>query len=425
MKVTERLISACIAFWLAACGSSSGPESGDSGLRILDERVGDPVVSYWNPEFTPDGRYMVWFEPASGPMADGRVFGTVWHCAVDLGTGALNPWDGRGFAAFPATIWTRANTGEDRDGVYYVGQYAREEDDPNNGLLVHVRPTGPTTGFVTVLSESLAKERRRSIFPTALADRAKEEQFVWWLENDRGYTPSDAEEVELRFISLAEPSLEHVVTRQTAPGPQWSPMDTTYVRLFVGTTLLTLGVPVGRDIEVATFDLANPAEGLTQVTYDGLHKLDPYSFFHEGSWYFIAGINGTSESVLYRAATPREWFVPAATIVPSDESEIPETDRCQPQSHETFVFHDDLWSAFQIADCSSGSSFLTRRGEIWLATLLETTPTVLRLSRDGPDAKNEPEPVVGPDRAWVFYTAYPAGSSPLTAHYELRRVTLP
>jgi hypothetical protein len=53
---------------------------------------------------------------------------------------------------------------------------------------------------------------------------------------------------------------------------RFSPIDTACLRLGAGMSLLTLGVPAARDIEVATFDLADPAEDLTQVTRDGLHK---------------------------------------------------------------------------------------------------------------------------------------------------------
>ena len=404
--------------------SSDQADDGRVELIIVDERLGDPSLSYWNPEFTPDGRYMIWFEPTSAPMPDGRVYGKIWHCAIDPDTGNMVPSDGRGFYAFPSTVWTRANAGADRDGAYYVGQYASENQDPNNGKLVHVRPTGPTTGVVTVITESLAKERRRSIFPTTLQERGQNEQFIWWLENDTGYTPSAAEEVELRFISLAEPAVEYVITKQQAPGPKWSPMDTTYVRLVKGTSFLTLGVPVGTNIEVATFDLTSPTDGLTQVTQDGRHKLDPYSFGYQGQWYFIAGVNGTDESVLYRASSLREQFLPVETIVPAGDSEIASQDRCQPQSHEIFIFRGRLWSAFQIADCSSGSNFLTRRGEIWLTSWFESPAITMRISHNGPEANNEPEPVVGKDRVWIFYTAYPAGQSPLSVQYELRRITI-
>ncbi len=403
------------------------PMTGIPGIKIgADIRVGSESISYMNPEFTSDGRYMVWFEPDSdGLQSDGRLYGTVWHCAIDPDTGDLVPPDGRGFAAFPATIWTRANPGRDAVGPYYVGQYATRDADERNDHFVIVRPTGPTTGEVTVLEESVAQSRRRSIFPTSLADRELNEQYIWWLENDTGYTPSKAESVQLKYIAIADPAVEYVITTQQAPGQKWCPMDMTYVRLVVGTPFLTFGIPVGTDIEVATFDLADPQSGIYQVTEDGLFKLDPFSFTYENRWYFIAGINGTEESILYASDGPREPFSPLQTIrVDPNTSEIPEDFRCQPMSHETFSLAGRMFSAFQISNCESSGNFFTRQGEIWLTEIFSEPHRVVRLSIDGPEAKNEPEIAVGATKAWVFYTMYPAGQSPVAVQYQLRRVSI-
>src|SRR5262249_3400882 len=146
------------------------------------------------------------------------------------------------------------------------------------GMLVVVRPTGPKSATVTVLEGSLSQPKRRSIFPTAIASKLLSGQFVWWLENDVGFSPGQADNVSLKWISLASPADEHVAVTEAAPGPKWSPMDTTYARLVGGTSILTYGVPVGADIEVATFDLANPGAGSTTVTHDKNFKLDPYSY---------------------------------------------------------------------------------------------------------------------------------------------------
>ncbi|MCA9492967.1 MAG: hypothetical protein KC621_23715 [Myxococcales bacterium] len=428
--------------FLAAC--ATGPtstedtrhtgETGDTGdtgktpVVPVDEAVGDPDISYMNPEFTPDGRFMVWFEPSpTGPESDGRLFGTVWHCAVDLETGELDPPDGRGFAAFPASLYTRANTGADVDGPYYVGQRSSASPGPDDDRLVVVRPTSPTSGEVTLLSASQARPRRRSIFPTALTDRPLGEQAVWWLENDVGYSPGEANVVSLRYVRLDDPSIEGVVTEQETTGPLWSPMDLTYARLVGGTSWLTLGVPTRAGVEVAMFDLDDPGAGLVQVTSDGVFKLDPYPYVSDGGVDFLAGVGDSEDSYRYRSDGPGEPFTHVETVrtLPFPDSQIADGDRCQAQSHQTFTHSGQTWTAFQISDCGQDGSFLTRRGEIWLSSVDVDPPVVMRLSSDGPEANNEPEPLVGEDRAWVFYTRYPAGASPQQVTYELRRVTLP
>jgi hypothetical protein len=417
---------------VAACGGSSSPETPRPAPapQPADVQVGDPTVSYMNPEFTPDGRFMVWFEPLpDGLTADGRLFGRMWHCAVDAETGTFDPPDCKGFSGVPTTIWARANTGLDAQGPYYVGQFAVQGSHPDNDRLVVVRPTGARSGVVEVLGASMPQPRRRSIFPTAVAERPAAEQFVWWLENDVGFSPSQASSVSLKFIARSAPAAERTVTTQAARGAAWAPMDVTYVRLLPGTTRLTFGAPAAAGtVEIATVDLADPSLTVTFVTADGRPKLDPYPFRYAGSHYIVAGIDGTDQSIVYRSTSATSPFVAAETIaVPAPPaSQIAAGKACQPQSHEPFAFAGALYTAYQVGDCSDPrQSFVTRPGEIWLSTIGATPQRQWRLSRDGAEAKNEPEPLVGRTRAWVFYTAYPAGASPLTVRHTLRRVALP
>lgn len=418
---------------LAACGGSEPPATPapppPPAATAIDVQVGDPSVSYMNPEFTPDGRFMVWFEPSpDGLTADGRLYGRMWHCAVDAEAGTFDPPDCKGFSGFMTTVWGRANTGVDAEGPYYVGQQSLRGQDPDNEKLVVVRPTGPRSGTVEVLAASLPQPRRRSIFPTTIPQRGAK-QFIWWLENDVGFSPGQAGQVSLKFIDRAAPQKERIVVQQSAAGPAWAPIDITYVRLLAGTSRLTFGAPTtAGTVEIATVDLADPELRATFITADGRRKLDPYPFRHGAQYYLVAGIDGTGDSIVYRSSSPTSMYTPAETIAtpPPPASDIPAGKACQPQSHEPFVFGGTLYTAYQVGDCSTAAdSFFTRKGEIWLSTIGVSPARQWRLSRDGPEAKNEPEPLVGRSRAWVFYTAYPAGTSPLTARHTLRRVALP
>lgn len=130
--------------------------------------MGDPGVSYANAEFTDDGRYMVWFEMDP----NGRGTGTVWHRGVN--PGALIPPDGKGFRAFESAARGRANSGLDAQGPYYVSLNRA-------GCLALVRPTGPASGRVAVLSTP-PDPARRAVYPTRLPDRHG--GYVYRIENE-------------------------------------------------------------------------------------------------------------------------------------------------------------------------------------------------------------------------------------------------
>lgn len=78
------------------------PREGPLGLPGLltstDVVIGDPTVSYIDPEFLPDERLMVWQDAA----------GDVWLCQVDSKTGAMIPPDGKGeYAGRAAPLLTK------------------------------------------------------------------------------------------------------------------------------------------------------------------------------------------------------------------------------------------------------------------------------------------------------------------------------
>src|SRR5690349_21385178 len=55
-------------------------------LTSTDVIIGDPTISYVDPEFLPEERLMVWQDAT----------GEVWQCEVDPDTGGMLPPDGKG-----------------------------------------------------------------------------------------------------------------------------------------------------------------------------------------------------------------------------------------------------------------------------------------------------------------------------------------
>jgi hypothetical protein len=365
----------------------SNPGTATAQLRTS---VGDPTVCYWNPEFSPDGRYAVWIE-----QPEGQSQGHVWHCAVDANTGALDPPDCKGFQAFDATVYGHANWGTDAEGPYYVGGNLQ-------GQVVLVRPTSGHDGAVQILSTPPDTERRgfyASRLPGSSAG------FVYFTRNATGVSLGQGE-VELRYIDLASPAQDKLIARQQRSGG-WAPLEVAYPRWFSGSTTLVYGVP-GSDghVQVAMVDVSQPTLAPVQITSDPHDKIDAFPFTYNNRRYLMAGVDRTSTSKLYaEGAYHRFW--PVETVTPSGSGLV---DPCLAQSNETYQFGGQLFTAYQISDCSSGNWFNNAPGEVWLSTLLTSPQKQWRLSTTMDTVvNNEPEPLVGSTKAWVFYSSYQAG----------------
>ena len=118
-----------------------------------EERIGDLQTSYLNPEFSDDGRFMIWSEQVSDVLPNNDVMVQVWHCGIDPETGNLIPADGRGFKAFESTIYKRPNMGFDQNGPYYVGA-------DRFGRLIKVENLSNTSGTLTNISTPPNLNRR-------------------------------------------------------------------------------------------------------------------------------------------------------------------------------------------------------------------------------------------------------------------------
>lgn len=402
---------------LAADALATEPACRDVRLGGFDPNNPEHEVSYINPEFTPDGRYLVWFEPDPAPNPQGILEGTVWHCAVDAETGALDPSDGRGFPAFRSTVTKRANPGIDAAGVYYVGA------DPD-GWLKLVRPTAKDAGVVVDLPAAGPGPLRRGIFPSQLPER--ESGFVFWFRADRGQTPSQANRVAVEYIDLQDPATVVLVEEQVNPLPPftWTPMDITVPRWFTGQPAFTYGfvdpADPDRTLQVRAADLSDPDHPtITRISSDRFDHTAAQPFIHDGQRCFVTGVDTTVATRVYCETQAGEPFaLTQATTLPGSSLQTP----CRAISYEPFSHAGRTYATYVVSDCDASGSFFVDAGEIWVLSVDGGPLVQQRLSRLADETQNEPEVLAGPAGGWVFYTAYPTGADPLRVTYELRRV---
>lgn len=417
------LIILALAFFIISCDKNEGLISPPTSsfkheLAVSAETaVGDPFTSYINPEFTIDGKYMVWFEPTGSITPEGDREGTVWHCGIDQETGELIPADGKGFSAFTSTIYKRANTGYDLSGPCYVGA------DPEGNLKL-VRISGNTTGIVTDLPTSPDADRR-GIFPSKNAN--SDELYVFWFKANPGPHPGAASYVEVRFITLSNPTNEVLVEREerNPDNPTWAALDLAVPRWFNGLNEFTFGFPKNGTNEVKKVTVfPNGSFQEVEITNAGFNHFDPSPYYFKGKRYIMPGLDGTAQVQVYREQMGSSLFSPFLTLTPTGSSLI---NPCRALSNEPFTLNDRFYTTFQISDCEQGGSFFVSNGEMYLASVMpEANGWITRIGTSSADlVRNEPEVVVTENnKAFVFYSAYEQGVNPLIAHYEIRKIEL-
>jgi hypothetical protein len=383
-----------------------------------DVIAGDPNGDYANVEFSPDGRFMVWLERSfsGGPRERRKMAGTVWHCAFDIATGTFMPPDCRGYRAFASTALGRANPGQDASGPFYAG--IDEE-----GRLIVVRPTGPTSGTRTVLPLP-ADPTRRAIYAADTPDLAH--GWIFFIKNEK--TPGsslrgDNAWFELRAVSLAAPSVERTIVRQGKPDRGMPPLDVAFARFIKGTSKLTFGMQDSAGlVQVAEVDMQGGNWTPTQVTFDPTSKIDPYGFTYAGREWLLAGINATAMSQLYARPIGGKAFEVVDRFGPGPSMlEHPGL----AQSHEPFLLGGELFSAFQANDRpprGRGNFFnitFGAPGEIYIATVGRTPTKLWRASPSTLIARTEPEPISDGERVWIFYNEMPGG---IAEKFRLRRI---
>ncbi len=395
--------------------SGTAARAATAPWRPQVKQVGDPAVSYLNVEMTGDGRYMVWFEGTAG----GSDAGIVWHCGIDPSTGDLIPPDGRGFRAFESTSWARANPGLDSLGVYYVGA-------DRQGRLILVRPEGPAQGRVSALPIP-ADPLRRAIYPTVLPDRRG--GAVLFIRNEKnpgaGTRANGNSWVELQWASLSNPGPVQVVERQPTPPFGFAPMDTGFVRWMRHRMIMTFGgnSPGGRKVKVRGYDADNPRSGAFDLIDNGHTHIDPYPALFGGYEYIFAGIDATAESFVYRRPAHSPASAPFELL---HRLTPPESSLRQPslaQSHEPFEILGRLFTVYQVNDQGRGffDTTFQNNGEIWLADLTAQPPRQWRIAPEVSGPAAEPEPLVTPFGAWVFYNRPLQNSSGAGGDEDRRR----
>lgn len=399
--------------------SSDGIRVDDGSPFVIDDiRMGDPEGCYTNPEQSDNGRYMVWGERINKLNDAGEGILRMWHCAIDPESGGFIPHDCRGFNGFDSTNWGRAYLGQDRNGYFYLGANENYE-------LVMTRITGAKSGTTTLLG-SLKDPERRAIYPSVLPNSNK--IYAYWLKS-HGETikPLDAEWVELRYIDIDDPTNEIIVDRQQNTDGV-VPMDVTFPRWAFKQPLLLYGRKDSNGYtNIYQLDASRPEQGPVKLTDDWHGKAGPYPIAYNGKRYIVTGIDGTTESLVYEQPEGGGMYQIVDSFAPPPGQTF--RDACLSNSHQPFISQGKLYTSFQITNCKGEPvepfAFLSYPGQIWFTQLLTENRDLRRTSLSNTWVRNEPEPVIGAGKAWIFYSAYPEGYDQTNACAEVRRTTTP
>lgn len=385
-----------------------------------DIRLGDTTVNYVNPEISPIGNYMLWIEVDTSTGSSAKV----WHCEIDPNTGDLIPSNGKGYNAFVTNLFGRpADWGIDSIGLYYIGINL-------SGKFVFVRPTSATTAETTILPTP-SEVKRRAIYPSQLPGINK--RFITYVVNNNvigGASNPLNDTFYLRFLDLDNPLNEYLIETQTRTYPQFAGFDIIVPRWMKGTPYMIFGFKdVNGNTQAKEFYAYSPTSAPIIVSNDSYIKVDGFPVINpaNGNQYLLCGINQTDSAYFYKRTDFSQLFIYNETVKPiSVHLENPSLN----QSHEPFLFSNQLYSCFQINE--AGGSFLqttfSEPGEIWL-TSVDISPQNLWLISefDSSLAISEPEPYVGNNKAWVYYSATKIDTT-IPTHkklFQLRRCDTP
>lgn len=387
----------------------------------IDKRIGDISVNYVNPEVSPIGNYMIWIEIDT----TNGVSGKVWQCGIDPNTGYLIPSNGKGFSPFYSNIYARpADWGVDSIGPYYVGATFA-------GQIKLVRPTSPTAATVTDIAMPVSN-KRRVFYPSQLPGVNK--RFVSYILNDsiNGFssnTPQNSN-YQLRLLDLDNPANDYLIEQQPSIYPAIIPMDVIVPRWIKGSQYLTFGYKdINNKAQAKEFNAYTPMTPPIPVTNDLSNKIDGYPVLNPitNEQYFMSGINATDTAYFFKRTSFGSMFIQNEIIVPQTQNLQTASFN---QSHEPFFFNDQLYSTFQINN-NGGSWFETtfnQPGEIWMTTIDGSQQTMWLLSDyDSTLNISEPEPYIGNDKVWVYYSAVKIDTEKpsLKRQFQLRRCGTP
>ena len=409
------------ALLMANCSKTESDNFINEPVYEIDVRIGDFSVNYVNPEISPSGNYMTWIEIDT---LNG-ITGKVWQCGINPDNGELIPADGKGFSPFVSNIYSRpADWGLDNLGVYYVGATPL-------GQMKMVRPTSPTSATVTDIAIPI-NNKRRVFYPSQLPNENK--RFVSYILNDviNGFSSTYPQNTkfQLRLLDLDNPSNDYLIEEQPSTYPQTVAMDVIVPRWIKGSHYLTYGYKDSNGkAQAKEFNAFAPTDPAIPVTNDFANKVDGNSAFNlsNGNQYFISGIDATNTAYFYKRTSFNSIFVEHEVVTPISENlETPSLN----QSHEPFTFNNKLYSTFQINN--DGGNFLdttfNQAGEIWLTTIDNPNQQMWLLSSFDDNLNiSEPEPYVGNEKVWVFYSAVKIDETIpyLKRKYQLRRCITP
>lgn len=386
-----------------------------------DIRIGDTTVNYVNPEFSPIGNYMIWIEVDTSNGVSGKI----WQCGIDPNTGDLIPADGKGFNPFYSNIYARpADWGIDSIGPYYVGATFA-------GQIKFVRPTSPATAIVTNIALPIVN-KRRVFYPSQLPGVNK--RFVSYILNDsvNGFSSNTPQNsfYQLRLLDLDNPVNDYLIEQQPSIFPATVPMDVIVPRWIKGSHYLTFGYKDGNNkVQAKEFDAYTPLIPPVPVTNDLSIKVDGYPVLNPitNEQYFLSGINATDTAYIFKRTSFGSMFIQNETVVPQTVNlQTPSLN----QSHEPFFFSGQLYSTFQINN-NGGNFFQTtfnQPGEIWMTTIDSSQQTMWLLSEyDSTLNISEPEPFIGTNKVWVYYSAVKRDTTKpyLKRQFQLRRCETP
>lgn len=386
-----------------------------------DVRIGDTTVNYVNPEISPTGNYMLWIEVDT----TNGVSCKVWQCGIDSNTGNLIPSDGKGFNPFFSNVYARpADWGVDSLGVYYVGATFA-------GQLKFVRPTSPTSAIVTDIPMPIMN-KRRVFYPSQLPNENK--RFVSYILNDSinglSLTTPQNTYYQLRLLDLDNPANDYLIEQQASNYPGAIPMDIIVPRWMKGTHYLTYGFKDAQNkIQAKELNAYTPLTPPVAVTNDLATKVDGYPVINPltNEQYLMSGINNTDSAFFYKRTSFGSMFTYNETVVPQSVHLI---NPALNQSHEPFFFNNQLFSTFQVNERGINylETTLNKPGEIWMTTIDRSPRTMWLLSEfDSTLNISEPEPYVGNNKVWVYYSAVKIDTTKplLKRHFQLRRCETP
>lgn len=387
-----------------------------------DTIIGDTLGFYNNIEFSPDGQFMAWQEP--NPQSG---YYKTYTCQMDLNTGDMIPWHGRGYFA-----------GYNKNSVCYPGK-----DSIGNffvyldtiGKPVVVRPLTSVTG--TSQTIAMTPDPNRVPFYPSWNPSSGTIRYFFLLKDINNI-------FQMHYVYFANPSITVQVTSNydiqinNATTPIQYPEQTLYQgivpftasyyagpRWFYGDNRLTYGrfnSLLDNRIQLWEMDFnssSNPTP--VQVTNDNYVHCDDFPFTFNGIRYTAGGINLENKIAVHKWNGSQYQTQFTKTLTGSNLS-FP----LAATSLEPFTFNGKCYSAVFMFDtiCPQQGPFGcigNSPAEIWLQSLMDangntdTTLSVI-LNLNTQMVRADPEYLIGANKVWIYYYGKNLSESRMKLH---------